>query len=379
MKYILLTILLFSFNSFGWETDQFTRSDSALADIGPELSTYVLEHLKSGIQNVNELKRVLPAQVKKKKRKLEELTNKKNHFGDQNEIAITKRKIRSIRRSITELELKFDSLFTADGVAEIISSSIGRNVAIEEKEDAIFGNPTSFTPYKDGLKNNQKISFSPDKLGSVYSFAGFHRGLHCQYFILSSTIKAHGVEFGMDKLGHFFNEGLKYFRIYRKNILLGYSVNEAKAMAYEWGANSEDSYFGMLVSGIYSNADLAANYAGMHFYINLFEEIELNSKNYKSVLKRDGNGNYFIDDTQDLFKKYVSNHFNEVYNPSKIEYLQRVVIEKALPSRCASWERFISLNDLLQKKRGLNQWNGELYGATYESSVQLEKICYFNN
>ena len=44
----------------------------------------------------------------------------------------------------------------------------------------------------------------------IYAYAGFHRGMSASYFIHSSTMKAYGVEFGLDKLGHTFAQGQGY-------------------------------------------------------------------------------------------------------------------------------------------------------------------------
>ena len=44
------------------------------------------------------------------------------------------------------------------------------------------------------------------------------------------------------------------------------NAEEAVQQAVKWGQKTERTYFGLWVSGVYSNADLYANYAGMKFY-----------------------------------------------------------------------------------------------------------------
>lgn len=60
---------------------------------------------------------------------------------------------------------------------------------------------------------------------------------------------------GGDKLGHFIEEGFNYYSIIHRE---GGSLNDALA----FGENAELGHFGMATTGIYSYADLAANFQG---------------------------------------------------------------------------------------------------------------------
>jgi hypothetical protein len=65
---------------------------------------------------------------------------------------------------------------------------------------------------------------------------------------------------GADKFGHFFSEGwTEYELAYR-----GSAPDFFKALAY--GEITESLYYGGLTTGIYSHADLTANFNGMRFY-----------------------------------------------------------------------------------------------------------------
>ena len=76
---------------------------------------------------------------------------------------------------------------------------------------------------------------------------------------MAAVIKLNGVEMGTDKLGHFFTEGYSYFLVtekLEKNI-------ESGLLFGEW---SESVYFGAQTTGVYSFADLTANFQGLRFW-----------------------------------------------------------------------------------------------------------------
>ncbi|RLT96338.1 hypothetical protein [Ketobacter sp.] len=76
---------------------------------------------------------------------------------------------------------------------------------------------------------------------------------------MASVIHVNGVDIGTDKLGHFFTEGFSYFvvtdhlhRTLESGLLFG-----------EW---SEAVYFGAQTTGVFSYADLTANFHGLRFW-----------------------------------------------------------------------------------------------------------------
>ena len=83
-------------------------------------------------------------------------------------------------------------------------------------------------------------------------------------FGFGPTINIGGVYFGTDKIGHFFSQGRKFYGRYRS---MG---DEAKAARRS--VLTEKALFGRLTTGVYSNADLVANYEGYLFYRGLFHD-----------------------------------------------------------------------------------------------------------
>ncbi len=83
-------------------------------------------------------------------------------------------------------------------------------------------------------------------------------------FGVGPTIKLNDQLIGSDKMGHFLSQGRKFYRRYLKS--------ELESQAAERSAYTERALFGQMTTGVYSNADLVANYEGFLFYRSLFED-----------------------------------------------------------------------------------------------------------
>jgi hypothetical protein len=83
-------------------------------------------------------------------------------------------------------------------------------------------------------------------------------------FGVGPTIKLNGQLIGSDKLGHFLSQGKKFYFRYLKYL------DETRAA--EHSAYTERALFGQMTTGVYSNADLVANFEGYLFYRSLFED-----------------------------------------------------------------------------------------------------------
>src|SRR5688500_4582661 len=77
-----------------------------------------------------------------------------------------------------------------------------------------------------------------------------------------ATIQAYGVTFGTDKIGHFTDMGMHYFRAYRKALKAGANEQDALGKATYLGTDefifAESGLLGWSTAGGYSNADLVA-------------------------------------------------------------------------------------------------------------------------
>lgn len=77
------------------------------------------------------------------------------------------------------------------------------------------------------------------------------------------TVNIFGLAIGTDKFGHFFDEGYAQYRVLKN------TGNTKRAI--QKGINTEKGLFGLTTTGVYSYADLVANYHGMLFWKDMLE------------------------------------------------------------------------------------------------------------
>ncbi len=102
---------------------------------------------------------------------------------------------------------------------------------------------------------------------SIYRDLGIFDAISVHLKDLSSVVRVGDQLVGVDKFGHFFVQGWKYFEI---AYLDGKGIEKALA----WGEASERTYFGLYTTGIYSHADLTANFEGMRFWLRVLGQAE---------------------------------------------------------------------------------------------------------
>src|SRR5207344_1660958 len=138
------------------------------------------------------------------------------------------------------------------------------------------------------------------------------------------TVSADGKLFGTDKIIHFINLGRIYHSSYLSARKHGLGESEAVSQAVQLSAVSnlflsEGTLLGMYTTGIWSNADLAANYAGFKFYRNLTEEVRIGNKVMPPMLVKQGAYWRLNDQVQpdsDFFTTFITPHWNEALNPN---------------------------------------------------------------
>jgi hypothetical protein len=123
----------------------------------------------------------------------------------------------------------------------------------------------------------------------------------------SPTIELGGVRLGTDKLTHFLSEGWWYFRWYRNGVRRGMSEAEAERRAIGRGILTERTLLGMGASGVFSLADLEANYQGMRF-------LEALCEGERPLLVRSAGG-WVLREPVD-FRDYVTPEWDESFQPS---------------------------------------------------------------
>jgi hypothetical protein len=109
--------------------------------------------------------------------------------------------------------------------------------------------------------------------------------------VVGSTAKINGFCVGTDKLGHFFQQGAQYLGVSSR---AGATVADAES----FGRATEIDRAGLGATGVYSNADLAANLSGLQFWRDLIATP----------------ASFTFD-----VANYISNSWNEYVNPNFYE------------------------------------------------------------
>lgn len=86
---------------------------------------------------------------------------------------------------------------------------------------------------------------------------------------MAQTVRIGEVYLGIDKIGHMFGFGRRYFQIYQRHRAAGLDHDAAVERVLTWGIQHEASVVGRVVDGIFSRADLEANYQGFRLALAL--------------------------------------------------------------------------------------------------------------
>ncbi len=213
------------------------------------------------------------------------------------------------------------------------------------------------------------------------------------HLIRASTVRAYGVHFGVDKLVHFHQMGAEYYGALRARLKEGMSERDARAwVAHTFGDGSvvsESALLGFLSSGVFSNADLASNYAGMLFFINLTEPVVLKGRERPPILVRSGDFwriNTHVRPESGWFGAFVTDHWNEALNPSWFAWDIRASVHEKLREGAAHIRAFYTSVDhrpddpayFEALARELATLEGEDYGhsGNWEELRTLGQVCW---
>ncbi len=209
-------------------------------------------------------------------------------------------------------------------------------------------------------------------------------------FFRAGTVSAGGVLIGTDKIIHFIYVGGIYHQRYVSAVARGMGEAEATQHAVTATAanplTSESGMLGRYTTGIHSNGDLAADFAGLKFYRNLTEPVRVGAVRLPPMLQRDGvHWRVVVQDEDTVFTRFVSPHWNEVLNPNS--YLRYVGdrVRSVIASRCddvADWYRDGAGQPLgtawfAARQREFATFHGEPYGRKLpaEHPVSVADIC----
>jgi hypothetical protein len=102
---------------------------------------------------------------------------------------------------------------------------------------------------------------------SIYRDLGLLHAFSVHVKDLSPVVRVGESVIGVDKLGHFLVEGWEYFERAR---LHGRGTDDAM----DWGEFTERTYFGRYTTGVFSYADLVADFEGLRFWSHVLGEAD---------------------------------------------------------------------------------------------------------
>jgi len=345
LSLLLILAISTATSSFAFETDQYNLPPVRLGDIGTEVSGYFEENLIAAIGEVN-------SEI-----------DKLNHC-----IANGEKREKSCP-SAGEARRRLDEALGEDAVGRTLFKRIGdgslfiTNTGKWFRSHQFAASPSSYhVPYAD----------------SIYYFKPSNQ------LTLSPTVRMFDIEFGTDKIEHLLQQGWKYYEIRRSELVKGKTAAEADKKAVDWGKHSERTYYGLLSSGVYSNADLVANFVGMRFYEGMTKPLQINGSTRPAILElHDGHWRIApnVDLAPTLLKPFISEHLNEAFNPSGYAFFVYPTVKRVVRTRaCSGWQSLIKQTkkaDLSQRSALLEKWNGEDYGfATKGSRVTIGDSCF---
>lgn len=210
----------------------------------------------------------------------------------------------------------------------------------------------------------------------------------------AGTVSVDGKSFGTDKIVHFIHLGHIYYSSYASARKRGVdeSIAVDRAFQLSTGNNlllSENWLLGTFTTGIRSNADLAANYAGFKFYRNLTEPVRIGNSTMAAMLVRRGLYWHLNEQTRpdsDFFTAFVTPHWNEALNPNVYAFGTRARMRTVLRSRCPDvldWYRDehgrrLSRRQFAEIEDELSTFYGEEYGYQDggEEAVSIATTCF---
>lgn len=325
--------------AFAFETDQYNLPSPPLADIGDEVAEYTEGNIQKAIAKIN-------AEIAAKQKCLEATGN----CGSP----------QAVRQRLAYLR-------SEQAVARAVYNRLGYGII-------------AFARAGDWM-NKHKFRSQPARYTTAYRKSIFVY-LPTDYFTISPTVKMYGASFGTDKVAHFFQQGYTYYKIYKRASAKGASANEAAKKAVDWGKFTERTYYGSLVGGVFSNADLFANYVGMQFYQGLTKPVRIGAVTRPATLAlRNGLWEFNDISRETLLTPFFTDHLNEALNPSLfIAGLRSSIRGIVKKQSCPQWRALYpdrAKEDYEAATSSLTLWHGEDYGfKTSSKFVTIANTCF---
>lgn len=328
-----------------FETDQYNLPPEPLADIGGEVSAYAEENIRKALAKIN-------AEIAVRQGCIENtLTKNRQCSSAEND-----------RKRLVYLR-------SEEAVAREVFKLLGDGIIPTTKSGS--------------WMDSHEFRAQPARYKTKYRQSIFVLALF-NYFTISPTVNIYGTSFGTDKIAHFFQQGYTYYRIYELAVAGDATPEDAVKKAVRWGRGSENTYYGTMVGGVFSNADMFANYAGMRFYQGLTKRTSIGNIERPATVTLN-NGIWMFEEAKGLLlKPFMTDHMNEALNPSAFIPILRSSIRGIVKKQsCPQWRALYperTKRDFEETTASLALWNGEDYGfKKSEKFVTIGNTCFDGN
>lgn len=211
------------------------------------------------------------------------------------------------------------------------------------------------------MKSDAVERLQPDRYDSIYRGHPIWATRVAAVFGVGPTIKVNGQLIGSDKLGHFLSQGRKFYRRYLRYL------DEAKAA--EHSAYTERAIFGQMTTGVYSNADLVANYEGYRFYRSLFEDDVVAGK--PAILTWEDE--HWVIQRQFTWADHVNEYWDEALNVNHFDSLLYPYMKIRLQTFCPDYFKEPGIYEI-QDEDSLRERYAHLQ-LRDTSELRLDRLC----
>ena len=334
----LLTISLVQIpTAWAFETDQYNLPPVPLADIGDEVAEYTAENIRAAVTKINK-------EIEERQKCLS-------------------------RRCETENAEMLKYLRSEAAIAREVYKRLGYGIIAFAKAGS--------------WMDSHRFRAQPARYKTSFR-RSIYASLPTNYFTISPTVNLYGTSLGTDKIAHFFQQGYTYYKISTRALSNGSTEREAIDKAIAWGRMTEHTYYGTLVGGVFSNADLAANYAGMKFYEGLTRSVGIRASQRPPTLVL-RNGKWALNERElthdNLLRPFITDHLNEALNPSVLAPGLRSAVRGVVRKQsCTQWiarEPLRTKDDFEKRTAELSLWYGEAYGFRKSNKfVTIANTCF---
>ena len=196
---------------------------------------------------------------------------------------------------------------------------------------------------------------------SIYRGHPFWASRIAGLFDVGPTMRINGQLVGSDKLGHFFSQGKKFYR--------RYSRSQDVAAAAQHSAYTERAIFGQMTTGVYSNADLVANYEGFLFYLSLFQDDVIVGK--KAILE--WQDDHWLIQRPFTWSDHVNAYWDEALNINHYDRLLYPYMHERLLTFCEDYFQAPEMYSV-QDEKSLTERYVHLQ-LRDQSDLRLDKLC----